>query len=230
MRSKTPFLLLASLLYLMLPASLHADMTYTYTGDSLNTPYGTFQVTITLDTTLMGAALQNLPANTNISASLGSAFAIKPGDWPNQDQAGFPIGGPFGSAYYQMTGSPTVLIGTDSLGNITSWNISQTLFASYPAFPGENPTDFYALYTISSTTGGDQGILSQDNDAGFAPPSTSLVSAGTWSPTITIGVPEPSSFVLLAGSGLLVFLARGLRRRQALPTGQMDSPPHEASH
>jgi hypothetical protein len=204
---KLRFVILAGLLCFILPGSLWADTTYTYTGNSLSTSYGTFQVTITLDTTLMGAALQSLPANTDISLDLGPSFAINPNGWPNQDQLGFPLGGPFGSNYYKMTGSPVVLIGTDSLGNITSWNITQTLFASYPAVSGEDPNDFYATYTISSTTAGDQGTLITDQDAGLAPPSTSLVSAGTWSPAV---VPEPSSFVL-AGSGLLVLL--GLRRR-----------------
>ncbi len=215
MYSRLRFIIMGGLLCVVLPGSLWADTTYTYTGNSLSTAQGAFQVTITLDTTLMGAALQDLPANTNISADLGPSFAINPNGWPNQDTGGFPIGGAFGSAYYLMTGSPVVLIGTDSMGNITSWNITQTLFASYPAVPGEDPNDFFATYTISSTTGGDQGTLTLDNDAGFAPPSTSLVPAGTWSPVV---VPEPSSF-LLAGGGLLVILAlRRLRRRQ----------PHEA--
>jgi hypothetical protein len=42
---------------------------------------------------------------------------------------------------------------------------SDPIFCSYPAFPGENPNDFYCTYNPSN------GDLVTDNDAGFCPPT-----------------------------------------------------------
>ncbi|GFZ52299.1 hypothetical protein JCM24511_10072 [Saitozyma sp. JCM 24511] len=38
-------------------------------------------------------------------------------------------------------------------------------FHSFPAFPGENPNDFYCTYSPTS------GALVEDHDAGFCPPT-----------------------------------------------------------
>jgi hypothetical protein len=188
---------------LTLPVSLQADTTYSYTGNAVDTSIGTFQVTISFDTTLTGGALQNLAPNTNITPSLVS-FTISPGTYPNQDTAGFT------ATDQALQPPPTVQIGTDALGNITSWDISENYFVSFPAFAGENPNDFYGLYTITSTQSGDSITLILDNDAGFAPGDVSNSSPGTWSPTYS-AVPEPSGCILL-GSGLLTLLASAARR------------------
>ncbi|KAF7348268.1 hypothetical protein MSAN_01780400 [Mycena sanguinolenta] len=62
---------------------------------------------------------------------------------PPQDEASFPVGS--GSSYTSDSGG--------------------VLFCSYPAFPGENPDDFYCTYNDST------GSLITDNDAGFCPPA-----------------------------------------------------------
>jgi hypothetical protein len=40
---------------------------------------------------------------------------------------------------------------------------SDPIFCSYPAVPGENPQDFFCTYSATD------GLLVQDNDAGFCP-------------------------------------------------------------
>jgi hypothetical protein len=53
-------------------------------------------------------------------------------------------------------------------------------FCSYPAFSGENPNDFFCTY--SATT----GALTQDNDAGFCPPTAVNTGGGGTTPTGTV--------------------------------------------
>src|SRR5579863_9561444 len=133
----------------MLP--LCASTVYTYTG---NSPSG---FTITLD---LPSAI-GLSPGTDVSADLTSF--LTPGYPPIEDDAAFPLADP-------STSSIVAQIGTDSLGNITSWNISESIFGSYPAFSGENPLDFFCTYSASSTSAsGDQVTLTDDNDAGFCP-------------------------------------------------------------
>src|ERR1700743_3818 len=126
MRSKLKLAALAiGLAALVAPMSANADMIYTYTGNNS----GSHQYTVSLRTTLSGAALDNLPAGTDISASLVS-FSMSDGGAPSTDTAGFP------EADFSLTapGGATVLpgnviqIGTNALGNITSWNINESYF------------------------------------------------------------------------------------------------------
>ena len=100
------------------------------------------------------------------TATVGSSIADKatvsgtaPGTTyacPPQDEAGFPV------ATYSITGT--------------------TLFCSYPAFPGENPTDFYCNYDTGT------GILTKDNDAGFCPGSAVATSGGGPTGTVTFNL------------------------------------------
>ena len=125
---------------------------------------------------------------------------------PSQDLGGFPLG-----VNNLVAGSEDVQIGTNALGQITSWNISAEYFASYPAFQGENPTDFYCDFGLSTTSGaGDMTSLSSDNDSGFCPnPGPGTNPAGAFSGASS---PEPESSVLL-GAGLLVGLGWITRRK-----------------
>jgi hypothetical protein len=126
----------------------------------------------------------------------------------SQDLAGFPIGqnGPSGPA--------TVLIGTNAAGQITSWSISEPYFASYPAFAGENPNDFFGSYTVTTTTTGDSVALTFDNDSGFAPPG---YTTGTGSFGAVAAVPEPSTWAMMITGFLgLGFMAYRRRSRTAL--------------
>ncbi|KAJ7260448.1 hypothetical protein B0H12DRAFT_958916, partial [Mycena haematopus] len=62
---------------------------------------------------------------------------------PSQDGAGFPLGAD--PTYYSSSGG--------------------VLFCSYPAYPGENPNDFFCTYNS------DTGSTITDNDVGFCPPT-----------------------------------------------------------
>jgi hypothetical protein len=150
-----------------------AQTTYTYTQSSSNDIVPSFQFT----TSLTGASLNNLPPGTNISATV-TTFVFQPRHVPQTDNAGFPIGGSFGSGYFNAT-KPSILIGTNGSGQITSWTITEPVFASYPAFAGENPNDFFCRYNAITQNIGDSLILTQDNDAGFCPAGTTT-SAGSF--------------------------------------------------
>jgi hypothetical protein len=164
-------------------------------------------------TSLSGAALDNLAPGTDITSTV-TPFTFQP-VVSATDTAGFLLGGPFGSTYFNVDSGPTIKIGTNASGQITSWSIAEGVFVSYPAFSGENPTDFYATYTATTTNLDDSLVLTLDHDAGFAPPGGTS-GTGSFGAT-TVGVPAP-----VAGAGLpgLIFAAGGLlawtrRKRQA---------------
>lgn len=176
----------ASLCFASLTA--HADSTYSYQG----TAFGTSAITVTFDSSLNASQLADLTPGTDITSSLLSftmAYAA-----PSLDDAGFPVG----ESYFES--GEDVKIGTNADGKITSWDVSDVLFASYPAAPGEDPTALYCTYTVSTTTSGDSSSLKTDNDVGFCPASASTSVAGKWTGG-TAPTPEPSSIALL-GSGL----------------------------
>ena len=199
------FVSATGLLCFLTLGSAQANEIYTYSGEAQTS------FSITLDTTLTGLALDNLAAGTDISADLVSFMFSGPDSPPLQDGGEFPIGGSLGSGY--LTETPTaVQIGTDSLGQITSWNIAFNIFASFPAVPDEDPEDFYCTYSASSTTTLDSVSLIVDNDGGLCPGN--VVNAATYQnwtmvETPPATAPEPQSYIMLIGGlGLLVLAVR----------------------
>jgi hypothetical protein len=201
-------LVACALLSVLLTLSPTQGTVYTFTEGSAADAVGNFSFT----TSLSGAQLDNLAPGTNITNSITTAFTF-PVNFPYlADKAGFPIGvnNPIPSA--------TVSIGTNAAGQITSWSISEGYFASYPAFPGENPNDFFGTYTVTTTNTGDSIVFVTDNDAGFAPGNGSgPFTTGTGSfGALVAPVPEPSTWAMM----IIGFLGLGFtayrRRRQTV--------------
>ena len=179
-------------------ATAASATTFDYTAAS-----GDVVTNFSFTTSLSGAALDNLASGTSIPFT---AFTIPPTGL-GSDEAGFPIGGSFGSSYFNAS-ALSLQIGTNSIGQITSWDISESVFASWPAFSGENPTDFYGTYTVTLTNSGDTRALILDNDAGFAPGSVSS-DAGSFGAQVTAATPLPAALPLFGGGlGFVGFLAK----------------------
>lgn len=184
-------------------------MVYTFTEGSPSDAVGNFSFT----TSLSGSGLDNLTQGTDITASVTSfTFPVNLTPFLSQDNAGFPI------AQNNSTGPVTVMIGTNGAGQITSWTISEGYFASYPAFPGESPTDFYGAYTVTTTNSGDSILLVNDQDAGFAPGENPNggppipYNTGTGSFGAVAAVPEPSTWAMMIvgflGLGFMAYRRR----------------------
>jgi hypothetical protein len=204
---KARFVLLPQLLgaiCMIVPAS---GTVFTYAGNA-PASFG-----ITLNTSLSGAGLVNLAPGTNISGSIIALTFSGPHAPPPADTGGFPIGGGVGSGYLSF-GLVTAQIGTNALGRITSWNFTETMFASYPAVAGENPNDFFCNYTVSSTSSTDSATLTLDNDAGFCPGSVSGAANPTGWGAGVASAPEPETYALI-GAGLLGFSVLTARRKRS---------------
>ena len=200
---------LAGTLWALLPTASSAT-TYTYTEGSATDIVPSFSFT----TSLSGAALDNLAPGTNITATV-TPFTFQPRGVPPEDQLGFPLGGSFGSSYFNVSIAPTVLIGTNAIGQITSWNITEGIFASYPAFSGEDPNDFFCTYSASTATGGAALSLVTDNDAGLCGAGkTSGVGSFTGNSGDGVAaVPAPAALPLfITGLGALGLV--GSRRKK----------------
>lgn len=185
----------------LLPAASSAT-TFTYipiAGDAVPSFYFT--------TTLSGAALDNLPAGTNILATL-TARTFAP--VPPTDINGIPIGGPLGSPYLNPT-SGHFLIGTNGAGQITSWDIAESFFASYPLVPGGDPFATYCTYDASTTPAGNLVQLTGDNAAPKC--SDGKESAAGTFVSDAAATPLPAALPLFA-SGLSALGLVGWRRKK----------------
>jgi hypothetical protein len=191
--------------------------TYTYTQGSASDVVPSFLFT----TSLSGLALDNLAPGTDITATV-SAFTFQPRGVPLQDSAGFPIGdATFGSTSFNVIpagGPPTIQIGTNALGQITSWNIIELIFASYPAFAGENVNDFFCTYNAKTANpGGGSLALVTDHNAGFCPSPTVTNGIGTFAGEADVAAtPLPAALPLFAGGlGVMGLLGWRRKRKQA---------------
>jgi hypothetical protein len=192
-----------SSLTLILPSFLCADTVYTYTSSN--------GVDVSFDLTTISP--DSIPSGTDIDGDIGSFSMTYPA--PSEDNAGFPLGS--GPTFSNFSLS-TLKIGTDSLGDVTSWNITGTQFASYPAFAGDPPSNYFCDYGVTFSPSGGSGSLSTDHDAGFCPSSAVGAAAiGSWSAYTPVSTtPEPRNSALIGGGllGLVVLVTR--RKRAAI--------------
>jgi PEP-CTERM motif len=198
MSARKTYLLSAVLLGALcaLPTASSAT-TYTYAPGSVSDTVQDFS----FSTSLSGPALDNLAPGTDITSTVSPfTFPVLVSSGFQQDNAGFPLG------QFSVTGGLTVLLGTDATGQITSWFISENIFASYPAFPGENPNDFFSTYIVSTTNTGNTVLQTLDNNAGFGP-NPSGVGLGSFG--AVAAVPEPGTWAMMilgfAGIGFMTY-------------------------
>jgi hypothetical protein len=201
---RKPFSVIALLFVAIAASSARADTRYSYSGNdytfctgtySDGTPGvcgGTYALSVTLDVNV-GTQLDNLPFGTNITPNV-SSFSFS-------DGSGLTI------TELTDTGGANILIGTDSNGNITSWQLS--VFTN-------TPTILYGLETQSIPSPIDEssievlvgGSFQLLNDA-------TSITPGSWS--APVATPEPNIFLLL-GTGLLV-VGMMISLRKGLPLG-----------
>jgi hypothetical protein len=179
--------------------------TYTYTpGSASDTVQG-----FSFITSLSGAALDNLAPGTDVTSAVTPfTFPVLASSGFQHDNAGFQLG------QFSVTGGLAVLIGTDATGQITSWSISESIFASYPSAPGQDPNAFFSTYIVSTTNTGNTVLLTEDHNAGLGP-NPSGVGLGSFGAVIA-PVPEPSTWAMMilgfAGIGFMAY------RRKSAPT------------
>jgi hypothetical protein len=188
-----------SSLALILPGFLCANTVYTYTSGN--------GVDVSFDLTTISP--DSIPAGTDIDADIVPGTFSMTYPAPSEDNAGFALGDNIFN-----TIPPTVEIGTNSIGNITSWDIAATQFATYPAPP--NPTVYSCDYSVTFNPSGGGGPLSLDNDAGFCPSSAvGALAIGSWSAYTPVSTtPEPRNSALIGG-GLLGLVLLVTRRKRA---------------
>ena len=191
-----------------------ADTVYSYTGQADEFCYGsyntascdTYSITGTFDTTLSGAALDNLTGYTIPSADITS-FSFTDGFETTLTQATAP--------------SSQFFIKTDGSGDITSWVVALVSVPT-PSTGVENGVEAIVLQNDvnvqdASGDGVDYTCVASPDppgdcsfylyDGGFSP----LGGAGKWSAPVDTA--EPSSLLLL-GIGVAGLAAMTFRRKQ----------------
>jgi len=198
---------LLGLLCFMLPGSLRAGTIYTYTGEAYTTCNHTCgPLSITFGTSLSGAALDNLPL-TDITSTITSyditdnsgEMDIYNGDGQTISQFAF-------------------IIGTNAVGDITSWYITEQETAPPPggyqeitSYCGHITVEYsvtgYSDYSANSESNPPEGgTTGSESDAGCGTAPLIMV------PSTPTGTPEPSPYLMLGtGLGLLALAARSKR-------------------
>lgn len=199
---------LFGLLCLLLPASLRADTTYTYTGNTFTACTDLFvsgsgcqgSVNIFFETSLTGSALDNL-SDDDITNSLVLATITD-----GEEAYTGPIG--CGPVCNNGINFVTVHISTNAVGDITAWSIV-----------GDNTNQGGNVEAhITSTNFEDTGAVTVNTYAlcgTISCASTASVrKAGTWS--APVGTPEPSPATLML-IGVVLAIALRKRIRQTRP-------------
>jgi hypothetical protein len=169
-------------------APAHADVTYTYTGNDFTEVTGAYAKTdsITATITLTSALADNISSLIDIPAADIVSFSLSDGQQTITNTNDYSSGFAFE---------------TNSLGDITSWNISAI---------GSNTYDEIE----SSDVSGDSEDAGQISNGSKFTYGLNVNHPGSWAVSAT-PVPEPGSLVLLA-TGLVAVMAVGaMRRRQA---------------
>jgi hypothetical protein len=188
---------LVGLLTIVWVACAKGDTIYAYTGNDYTNCAGNYcsggpyALDVTFDTTLTGAALDNL-SFTNITGTVQSfSFSDGTGLVVNQSTSGV---------------SDEFEISTDAAGNIVNWfvggyaNSAQTQMQTNWHSPiGFTPGEDFSETTVSF--GGSYGYVSND--------------PGIWK--LTASTPEPRWATLLGVGLLLLFAMRMRRKRLAHP-------------
>ncbi|HEV3332953.1 MAG TPA: PEP-CTERM sorting domain-containing protein [Bryobacteraceae bacterium] len=196
----------------VMPGSLlRADNVYTYTGTDYTSChgsdcFGTYALSLSFDTTLTGAQLDNLAINTVSGGDLTayvSSFSFTDG-----------TGLSFSEANPYPGGLTDIFdVSTDSNGNILSWNISAQL----------NGPGAVWIYAAETT---DYNVITHDSGFANLDPTgqcggcynggSQLDAPGTWE--VTQVTPEPTTYFGL-GAGLmgLLILAERSKRAQRPP-------------
>jgi len=186
---------------LILPSFLRADTVYTYTSSN--------GVDVSFDLTTINP--DSIPPGTDVDADIVPGTFSMTYPAPLEDNGGFLLGDNIFN-----TIPPTVEIGTNSVGDITSWDIAATQFATYPAPP--DPTVYFCDYSVAFNASGGSALLPTggDHDAGFCPsPTGALPATGSWSASVPVSTtPEPRNSALVGG-GLLGLVALVTRRKRA---------------
>jgi MYXO-CTERM domain-containing protein len=217
---KSLWIILVGLPCLMLPGSLRADSTYTYSGQNYNycegCSGGPYALTITFNV-VAGTQLDNLVAGTVVGGDLTadvSTFSFTDGAGLSITQAN--DAGGFG-----------IDVSTDGAGNITEWDVYAQGFAStygascyivgnpcqpnYAAQDGSyiaNP--ILASCLVGNTVSYCEALL--DYPSSYSVEAGNVNLPGTWTDTVT-GTPEPSTDGLLL-TGLLGLLALAARSKR----------------
>jgi hypothetical protein len=196
---------------LVLPATMHADVIYTYTGQTLSADPGyVFPYTgYSFDGSFTVATALNDSTLTDITSQVTSfSFSVV-----CQNEAGCGSGQPFGSSIESFTptsvASEDFQVQTNSAGAITNWlvelvNDEQHLVLSCDE-SSANPGPTSACTSPGWGNGGGDEIFDGGGTVGIV----EWPNNGTWS-----SVPEPSGTGPLAGGlfGLMV-MGMTLRRR-----------------
>jgi hypothetical protein len=204
LRAKFVFsICLLGLLCVMLPGSVRADTVYTYTGNAYTScafggtycSGGPYALSITFDTTLMGAQLDNLATGVVVAGDLTayiSSFSFKDGSGKSITLAN--------ASGYGFD------VSTDNTGAITGFNVSSYII----------PPAGTAMSLLMFASPGNDGSVIGYNGVGG---NTGFYSNGynTNDPGVWKVVPEPST-ILMLGSGLLCLVALAARSKRLTPS------------